>query len=37
MHERVVEGSVDVGNTKNILALRDLGAEGDGGLFLWGL
>ena len=37
MHECVVEGSVDVGNTKDILPLRNLGTKGNGGLFLWGL
>jgi hypothetical protein len=34
MDERVVEGGVDVGNTKNKLALADLGAELDCGFGL---
>lgn len=36
MDEGVVEGGVDVGNTKDKLALSDLGTERDGGLFLLG-
>ena len=34
MHESVVEGRVDVGNAENVLAIRDLRAELDGGLLL---
>ena len=26
-----------MGNTEDVLAVSDLGAEGNGGLFLWGL
>jgi hypothetical protein len=37
MDECVVEGSVNVGDTEDILAISDLRAEGNGGLFLWGL
>ena len=36
MHKCIVEGSVNVGDTEDILAISDLRAEGDGGLFLWG-
>jgi hypothetical protein len=35
--ERVVEGSVNVGDTEDVLAISNLGAEGNGGFFLWGL
>jgi hypothetical protein len=37
MDERIVEGGVDVGDTEDVLAISDLGAEGDSSLFLWGL
>lgn len=37
MDECVIEGSVNVGDTKDVLAISNLRAEGNGGLFLWGL
>ena len=37
MYECIVEGSINVGNTEDVLAVSDLRAEGNGGLFLWGL
>lgn len=37
MHECIVEGSIDVGDTEDILAISNLRTEGNGGLFLWGL
>jgi len=37
MNECIVEGSVDVGDTEDVLAISDLRAKGNGGLFLWGL
>ena len=37
MDERVVEGSINVGDTEDVLAISNLGAEGNGGFFLWGL
>lgn len=36
MDKCIVEGGVDVGNTENVLAVSNLRAEGDCGLFLWG-
>lgn len=37
MDECIIERSVDVGDTEDVLALSDLRAEGNGGLLLWGL
>ena len=37
MDERIVEGGVNVGDTEDVLSISNLRAEGDGGLFFWGL
>ena len=37
MYECVVEGSVNVSDTEDILAVSNLRAESHGCLFLWGL
>lgn len=37
MDKCVIEGSVNVGDTEDVFAISNLRAEGDGGLFLWGL
>ena len=37
MHECVVKGGIDVGDTEDILAFGNLRAESNDGLFLWGL
>lgn len=36
MDECIIEGSVNVGDTEDVLPIGNLGAEGDGGLFFWG-
>jgi len=37
MDECIVEGGINVGDTEDVLAVSDLGTEGNGGFFLWGL